>query len=58
MLIPRSSATSLAVDSWGTEKYPVRSAATDTVREHPKGPGLCRSMHYCNGCEQPFETFG
>ncbi|WP_165875170.1 1,2-phenylacetyl-CoA epoxidase subunit PaaE [Natrarchaeobius chitinivorans] len=32
--------------------------STDTVREHPKGPSLCRSMHYCNGCEQPFERFG
>lgn len=30
----------------------------DTEREHPKGPGLCRSMHYCNSCEQPFERFG
>jgi hypothetical protein len=29
-----------------------------TVREHPKGPSLCRSMHYCNACEQPFEAFG
>lgn len=32
--------------------------STDTEREHPKGPGLCRSMHYCNSCEQPFERFG
>jgi transposase-like protein len=31
--------------------------STDTVREHPKGPSLCRSMHYCNACEQPFEKF-
>ncbi|WP_332899440.1 MULTISPECIES: 1,2-phenylacetyl-CoA epoxidase subunit PaaE [unclassified Haladaptatus] len=30
----------------------------NTVRDHPKGPGLCRSMHYCNGCDQPFEKFG
>jgi hypothetical protein len=30
----------------------------DTEREHPKGPSLCRSMHYCNACEQPFEQFG
>lgn len=29
----------------------------NTVREHPKGPSLCRSMHYCRGCEQPFEKF-
>lgn len=30
----------------------------DTEREHPKGPSLCRSMHYCNGCNQPFEAMG
>jgi hypothetical protein len=29
--------------------------STDTEREHPKGPSLCRSMHFCNDCEQPFE---
>ena len=32
--------------------------STDTVRDHPKGPSLCRSMHYCNDCDQPFERFG
>ncbi|MFB6269623.1 MAG: 1,2-phenylacetyl-CoA epoxidase subunit PaaE [Halobacterium sp.] len=32
--------------------------STDTERDHPKGPGLCRSMHYCRDCEQPFERFG
>jgi len=32
--------------------------STDTEREHPKGPSLCRSMHYCNECRQPFERFG
>ena len=31
--------------------------STDTEREHPKGPSLCRSMYYCNACEQPFEAF-
>jgi transposase-like protein len=30
--------------------------STDTEREHPKGPSLCRSMHYCNDCEEPFEA--
>ncbi|WP_187292633.1 1,2-phenylacetyl-CoA epoxidase subunit PaaE [Salinarchaeum sp. Harcht-Bsk1] len=29
----------------------------DTEREHPKGPSLCRSMHFCHDCEQPFERF-
>lgn len=29
-----------------------------TEREHPKGPGLCRSMHFCQNCQQPFESFG
>jgi hypothetical protein len=32
--------------------------STDTSREHPKGPGLCRSIHFCENCEQPFEQFG
>lgn len=32
--------------------------STNTERDHPKGPGLCRSMHYCNDCDQPFEKFG
>lgn len=31
--------------------------STDTERDHPKGPSLCRSMHYCLACEQPFERF-
>ncbi len=31
--------------------------SSDTVREHPKGPSLCRSMHFCRACEQPFEKF-
>jgi transposase-like protein len=29
----------------------------NTEREHPKGPSLCRSMHYCRDCEEPFEAF-
>lgn len=32
--------------------------STDTEREHPKGPSLCRSIHYCNDCGEPFEAFG
>jgi len=24
--------------------------SNETVREHPKGPSLCRSMHYYNAC--------
>ncbi|WP_201292918.1 1,2-phenylacetyl-CoA epoxidase subunit PaaE [Halobacterium bonnevillei] len=32
--------------------------STNTERDHPKGPGLCRSMHFCRNCEQPFEQFG
>ena len=31
--------------------------STNTEREHPKGPSLCRSMHYCHDCDQPFEKF-
>jgi hypothetical protein len=30
--------------------------STDTERDHPRGPSLCRSMHYCRACDQPFET--
>lgn len=29
---------------------------TNTEREHPKGPSLCRSMHFCHDCEEPFEA--
>ena len=29
----------------------------NTERDHPKGPSLCRSMHYCHDCEEPFEAF-
>ena len=31
--------------------------SSDTEREHPKGPSLCRSMHFCHDCGQPFEKF-
>jgi DNA-directed RNA polymerase subunit RPC12/RpoP len=31
--------------------------SADTEREHPKGPSLCRSMHFCHDCGQPFEKF-
>lgn len=31
--------------------------STETKREHPKGPSLCRSMHFCERCQQPFEKF-
>lgn len=30
----------------------------NTEQEHPKGPSLCRSMHYCHDCQEPFEAFG
>ena len=29
----------------------------DTVMDNPFGPTLCRSIHYCNACQQPFERF-
>ncbi|MCL9817107.1 hypothetical protein [Natronocalculus amylovorans] len=32
--------------------------STETVQDHPKGTGLCRSQHYCESCQQPFERFG
>lgn len=28
----------------------------NTEREHPKGPSLCRSIHYCHDCEESFEA--
>jgi hypothetical protein len=31
---------------------------TNTEREHPKGPSLCRSIHFCNDCQEPFEAVG
>ncbi|ELY91939.1 1,2-phenylacetyl-CoA epoxidase subunit PaaE [Natrinema altunense] len=31
--------------------------STETRRDHPKGPSLCRSMHFCENCQQPFEKF-
>lgn len=31
--------------------------STDTVTDNPFGSTLCRSVHYCRGCEQPFEAF-
>lgn len=32
--------------------------STATRRDHPKGPGLCRSLHVCTACGEPFESFG
>jgi hypothetical protein len=29
-----------------------------TTREHPRGPSLCRSIHYCSSCEESFEAMG
>lgn len=29
----------------------------DTRMENAFGPTLCRAIHYCNGCRQPFEQF-
>ncbi|WP_436924038.1 1,2-phenylacetyl-CoA epoxidase subunit PaaE [Halosimplex amylolyticum] len=43
----------------GAEGAPVACpycGSTETERDHPKGPSLCRSMHYCNACDQPFEA--
>jgi hypothetical protein len=43
-------------DDDGPTECPYCGSA-NTEREHPKGPSLCRSMHHCNACEQPFEKF-
>lgn len=29
----------------------------ETVLESAFGPTMCRSLYYCNGCQQPFEKF-
>ena len=29
----------------------------DTVLKNGFGPTACRSIHYCNNCQQPFEAF-
>ncbi|MGM0605278.1 MAG: hypothetical protein ACQETB_06360 [Halobacteriota archaeon] len=31
--------------------------STDTKLERTRGPGLCRTVHYCTTCQQPFEEF-
>ena len=31
--------------------------STDTVLKNNFGPTLCRSLYYCNSCQQPFEQF-
>ena len=29
----------------------------NTELEGPFGPTICRSLHYCHDCQQPFESF-
>lgn len=29
----------------------------NTIMKSPFGPALCRSLHYCNNCQQAFEQF-
>jgi len=31
--------------------------STDTKLNNPFGPTLCRSIHYCNNCQQAFQQF-
>lgn len=48
-----------SVEAGGTDDSAVTCpycGSAETDREHPKGPSLCRSMHYCNACDQPFEA--
>ena len=53
----RDPSTTVGADGDGAAECPY-CGAEDTVRDHPKGSGLCRSMHYCLGCDEPFEGFG
>ncbi|NJN41902.1 MAG: phenylacetate-CoA oxygenase subunit PaaJ [Flammeovirgaceae bacterium] len=34
-----------------------RCDGTDTELRNPFGPTLCRSIHYCNSCQEAFEQF-
>lgn len=34
-----------------------RCEGTDTELKSPFGPTLCRSIHYCNTCQEAFEQF-
>jgi ring-1,2-phenylacetyl-CoA epoxidase subunit PaaD len=34
-----------------------RCNGTNTVMRSPFGPTLCRSLHYCNDCQEAFEQF-
>lgn len=49
------SVTAGEADDAGETRCPY-CGSTDTERDHPKGPSLCRSLFYCRGCEQPFEA--
>lgn len=31
--------------------------SNETAVENPFGPTICRSLHYCHACRQPFEQF-
>jgi hypothetical protein len=48
---------SVDVDDDATATCPY-CGSEETEREHPKGPSLCRSIHYCTVCEEPFEAMG
>lgn len=44
----------------GAEPRPVACpwcGADDTELENPFGPTLCRAIHWCRACRQPFERF-
>lgn len=32
--------------------------STRTYAENARGPSLCRTIYYCESCENPFERFG
>lgn len=49
-----------SVETAGADEQPAcpYCGSENTVREHPKGPALCRSFYFCNDCQEPFERFG
>jgi transposase-like protein len=49
-----------SVETSGDDERPAcpYCESTNTEREHPKGPSLCRSLFVCHDCGEPFERFG
>lgn len=51
-----SGPSELPASEEGGQECPFCGSA-DTSLERERGPGLCRRVHYCHACQQPFEQF-